>query len=148
MRYAYFDTINGMVIAWLDTDLYDHVLPDEKNLYICSDEEWDNKDAHPWKVEDGKLVEYTPPEAPKIDESKFLAASVRAQRDMLLDRVYDRGVSMVKRALRIETEDKIITSLNEKLAELDKYANDLQSIPEQKGFPQDVIWPTQPEAEL
>lgn len=148
MRYAYFDTINGMVIAWLDTDLYDHVLPEEKNLYICSDEEWDNKDAHPWKVEDGKLVEYTPPEAPKIDESKFLAASVRAQRDMLLDRVYDRGVSMIKRALRMETEDKIITSLNEKLAELDKYAKDLQNIPEQKGFPQDVIWPTQPEAEL
>lgn len=148
MRYAYFDTINGMVISWLDTDLYNHVLPDEKNLYICSDEEWDDKDAHPWKVEDGKLVEYTPPEAPKIDESKFLAASVRAQRDMLLDRVYDRGVSMVKRALRMETEDKIITSLNEKLAELDKYANYLQNIPEQKGFPQDVKWPTQPEAEL
>lgn len=148
MKYAYFDTINGMVIAWLDTDLYDHVLPDDKNLYICSDKEWENKDAHPWKVEDGKLVEYTPPEAPKIDESKFLAASVRAQRDMLLDRVYDRGVSMIKRALRMETEDKIITSLNEKLAELDKYANDLQNIPEQQGFPQDVKWPTQPEAEL
>ena len=148
MKYAYFDPINGMVIAWLDTDLYDHVLPDDKNLYICSDKEWENKDAHPWKVEDGKLVEYTPPEAPKIDESKFLAASVRAQRDMLLDRVYDRGGSMVKRALRIETEEKTIASLNEKLAELDKYANDLQNIPEQKGFPQDVKWPTQPEAEL
>lgn len=148
MKYAYFDPINGMVIAWLDTDLYDHVLPDDKNLYICSDKEWENKDAHPWKVEDGKLVEYTPPEAPKIDESKFLAASVRAQRDMLLDRVYDRGVSMVNRALRIETEEKTIASLNEKLAELDKYANDLQNIPEQKGFPQDVKWPTQPEAEL
>jgi len=148
MKYAYFDPINGMVIAWLDTDLYDHVLPDDKNLYICSDKEWENKDAHPWKVEDGKLVEYTPPEAPKIDESKFLAASVRAQRDMLLDRVYDRGVSMIKRALRMETEEKTISSLNEKLAELDKYAKDLQNIPEQKGFPQDVKWPTQPEAEL
>ena len=67
---------------------------------------------------------------------------------MLLDRVYDRGVSMVKRALRIETEEKTIASLNEKLAELDKYANDLQNIPEQKGFPQDVNWPTQPESEL
>ena len=92
--------------------------------------------------------EFMAPEITKEYNPVLLAASVRAQRDMLLERVYDRGVSMVKRALRMETEEKTISSLNEKLAELDKYAKDLQNIPEQNGFPQDVKWPTQPEAEL
>lgn len=72
-----------------------------------------------------------------------LTAVVRAQRDALLREVYDPAVAMLQRAIRMGDD-----SVTGKLAEFDAWAIALQAIPEQPGFPQDVVWPTQPTREL
>lgn len=73
------------------------------------------------------------------------AGQIRAQRDQLLDQ-YDRGVSMVQRAIRmtVSSDTERLDYLNSKLVELDTYATDLQNIPTDSGFPESVTWPTMP----
>lgn len=81
-------------------------------------------------------------DAPGPSEEQ-LAAVVRTQRDALLRNVYDPAVAMLQRAIRMGDD-----SVTEKLAEFDAWAIALQAIPEQPGFPQDVVWPNQPTREL
>lgn len=89
--------------------------------------------------EDGMPTLSDPP-APSDEQ---LAVVVRAQRDALLRNVYDPAVAMLQRAIRMGDD-----SVTGKLAEFDAWAIALQAIPEQPGFPQDVVWPTQPTREL
>ena len=77
--------------------------------------------------------------APTPDQ---LATSARSQRDALLSDVYDKGVLMIQRAIRLNGDAD--GSLAAKLHALDEYAVALQNVPEQAGFPQTITWPTAP----
>lgn len=70
--------------------------------------------------------------------------AARQARDVLLREVYDVGVSMVMRGLRMTTDPDQIIYLNGKLAELDSYSIELLSVPEQEGFPDAIEWPSRP----
>lgn len=71
-----------------------------------------------------------------------LAISARAKRDGLLSDVYDKGVLMAQRAIRLNGDAD--GKLAAKLHELDQYAVALQNVPKQTGFPQTITWPTAP----
>lgn len=73
-----------------------------------------------------------------------LCAAVRAERDRLLHTVYDPGVTIALRSLRLATTQPQRDYINGKLAELDAYAVALQDVPQQPGFPETVTWPTIP----
>lgn len=75
-----------------------------------------------------------------------LAALVRLQRDAMLREVYDPAVAMLQRSARLDPDSA--EQYAAKLAEFDAWAVALQSIPEQEGFPQNVVWPEQPSKEL
>lgn len=77
--------------------------------------------------------------------SGFLVESARAKRNSLLRDIYDPGIQMVRRELEtdpLSNERKII--LIEKRTALHDYARLLQSVPDQSGFPQEIIWPQTP----
>lgn len=82
--------------------------------------------------------------AEEIDDA--IAFSARVKRNDLLRDVYDRGLMMAQRALRMTdpADQQRITYLNDKIAQLDQYAEALQAVPEQPGFPQSISWPTIP----
>lgn len=92
--------------------------------------------------EDG-LPALADPPAPTGEQ---LAALVRLQRDAMLREVYDPAVAMIQRSARIDPDNA--EQYAAKLAEFDAWAVALQSIPEQEGFPQNVVWPEQPSKEL
>lgn len=73
-----------------------------------------------------------------------VAAAVRSERDRLLREVYDPGINMALRALRVSSSPEESSYATGKIAELDAYAVALTGIPEQSGFPQNVTWPETP----
>lgn len=76
--------------------------------------------------------------------NEALAGSARKIRDDLLRNICDTGVLMIRRAIRLETDAARKTALNAKLAEVDQYALALQAVPEQEGFPTNIVWPVAP----
>lgn len=89
---------------------------------------------------DGRPAWVDPP--PPSDEA--LAAEARNERDQLLVNVYDKGINMALRALRIASTPEEKAYAEGKVSELDLYAEALISLPEQAGFPQTIIWPIAP----
>lgn len=75
---------------------------------------------------------------------EFLAWSARSERERQLRTVYDPGVMMALRALRMASTQEQIDYAEGKIAELDMYAEALIAIPDQAGFPQTIIWPIAP----
>lgn len=73
-----------------------------------------------------------------------LAEAARMERDSLLRSVYDPGINMALRALRMATTPEEQSYAEGKVIELDNYAQALEDIPEQPGFPQTINWPTAP----
>lgn len=73
-----------------------------------------------------------------------LAESAREQRNKLLRTVYDPGILMAQRALRIASSPEETAYAEGKIVELDIYAEALQEVPEQAGFPQTIEWPVAP----
>ena len=61
MKYAYFNKNTGQVLAWLDTDTHNHVLPDASMLHTCTDEEWTMQTQGPMAVVKGAIVPYDAP---------------------------------------------------------------------------------------
>ena len=70
-----------------------------------------------------------------------MAAAARLQRDGLLRSIYDPGILMAQRALRLASTPEESAYAESKILELDLYAEALQGIPEQEGFPQTIQWP-------
>lgn len=66
-------------------------------------------------------------------------AEVRADRDSILVTVVDPLVSNPLRWADLTAD---------KQAEWSQYRTDLLDVPQQDGFPHNVVWPTQPEVEL
>lgn len=75
-----------------------------------------------------------------------LAAAARSKRDGLLRSVYDPGILMAQRALRLASTPEETAYAEGKILELDLYAEALQGVPEQEGFPQAIDWPMTPTA--
>lgn len=73
-----------------------------------------------------------------------LAAAARVQRDSLLRTYYDPGILMAQRALRMASTPEEESYAEGKIIELDNYAELLQDVPEQIGFPQTINWPVAP----
>lgn len=72
------------------------------------------------------------------------AAAARAERDSQLRTIYDPGILMAQRALRLASTPEEVAYAEGKILELDTYAEALAGIPEQPGFPQTVVWPAVP----
>ena len=77
---------------------------------------------------------YVPPTQAELDAEK--AAYVREERDSLLFAVIDPLVSNPLRWADLTSD---------KQSEWTQYRTDLLNITDQSGFPQNVIWPIQPE---
>ena len=73
-----------------------------------------------------------------------LAESARSERDRLLRSVYDPGIMMALRALRMAASPEETSYAQGKVSELDLYAEALQGVPEQPGFPGSISWPVAP----
>lgn len=76
--------------------------------------------------------------------NEALAESARKTRDDILRNFCDIGVLMIQRAIRMEADAAKKVALNAKLAELDAYAVALQDVPQQEGFPTNIVWPVAP----
>lgn len=83
------------------------------------------------------------PLPPVIPDSQ-LAFSARQQRDWIMLNVYDIGISMALRALRMASSDAEKEYASSKISELDNFAEALLAIPDQAGFPRVITWPVTP----
>ena len=86
---------------------------------------------------------FSPPSIPQPSNEE-LAVSARMLRDKYLRSIYDPGILMAQRALRLASSQEEISYAEGKISELDAYAEALQNIPQQPGFPQTIIWPEAP----
>lgn len=77
---------------------------------------------------------YVPPTQAELDAAA--AAQVRAERDSILARVVDPIVSNTLRWADMTTEQKNAWS---------QYRTDLLNVPQQNGFPYNIVWPIKPE---
>jgi hypothetical protein len=93
-----------------------------------------------WTYEGGVFSE---PQPDPVDLDQ-LAITVRNQRDYALRSIYDPGILMAQRALRMAASPEESSYAEGKIAELDAYAEALTEIPEQAGFPQTIVWPVAP----
>lgn len=138
--YAVFDGA-GNIQTYLPDNLYDIPsgaikLTDE--LYMRMTQEKDGA----WKLVDGEIIKAA---LPSVGPS---AESIRAERDRRLSGFYDPAMQMLRREIEMSTDDAYMAKLIAKRTELHIYAKELQRIPDQEGFPGNVIWPDQPSADL
>jgi hypothetical protein len=77
---------------------------------------------------------FTPPPPPPAPTPEELAAEVRAQRNRLLAASDWTQLADARAALG-----------EAKAAEWDTYRQALRDVPDQEGFPENVVWPTKPE---
>lgn len=92
---------------------------------------------------DGSIT-FTPP-APKTEE---LAALARAERDRLMREVYDPAMMQLLRRHRTAvTAGADTAEINASIAAWDAYAIALEGVPEQSGFPNEILWPQEPAAD-
>lgn len=82
--------------------------------------------------------------APPGPSQEELAFQARLNRDQLLKSVYDPGINMALRALRMAGTPEAQSYAEGKIIELDNYAQALEGVPEQQGFPQTIDWPVAP----
>ncbi|UIJ38558.1 phage tail assembly chaperone [Desulfobaculum bizertense] len=102
--------------------------------------------------ENGYPVAVEPP-APVGPSAEELAAGVRVERDRRMREVYDPAVNQLRRKIDTaqeagETEEA--SALHERLFAWHAYANALETLPEQEGFPwngpqdSEAPWPEEP----
>lgn len=129
---------NGVVINVIVLDETDGWTPPEGCISVASEVA-----GIGWTYANGV---FSPPEPEvPVPDLNMLAAIARDKRDRLLVDVCDRGVSIVQRGIRMAGGDPVqLAYLDGKLSELDIYAVALQEIPDQPGFPQSIIWPSEP----
>lgn len=97
--------------------------------------------------ENGRPVAIDPPAppAPRTDE---LAALSRAERDRLMREVYDPAMMQLLRRHRTAvTAGADTAEINASIAAWDAYAIALEGVPEQAGFPNEILWPQEPAAD-
>ena len=134
-NYAVIDLATGIVVnSIVLNDPSDWAIPDGF-LIIQSDTA-----GIGWSYANGI---FSPPPIPS-ETNEALAAAARQERERLLRGIYDPGIMMALRALRMATTPEQQTYASGKVMELDIYAETLVGITEQSGFPQTINWPTVP----
>lgn len=73
-----------------------------------------------------------------------MGALVRAERDRQLREIYDAGINMALRGVRMSTSPEQLAYAEGKVSELDEFAELLTLVPEQPGFPETIVWPPIP----
>jgi len=91
---------------------------------------------------DGEWV-ISPYVAPPADPV-YLSIMAKQERESLLRSIYDPGILMAQRALRMAATTQEKAYAEGKISELDAYAEALLAIPDQEDFPQTIIWPAAP----
>lgn len=109
-----------------------------------SDEEYEAKQDPSWYI-NNEITQVEPP-PPLIPPAPIedMAILERKNRDDLLRSVYDPGINIALRALRMASTPEQTSYAEAKVAELDIYAEALLDIPEQPGFPLSINWPVAP----
>lgn len=64
-RYAYFNSHDGRVLQWIDTDAMSYVLPDASLLHECTGAEWDARHSGEKMIQNGVVIDYVEPVAPE-----------------------------------------------------------------------------------
>lgn len=107
------------------------------------DEEFADQESPAWVVDNGltRIPVIIEPAGPSDEK---LAESARTEREILLRSIYDPGIMMALRALRMASTTEETDYAEGKIEELDNYAEVLIAIPDQAGFPQTIVWPTAP----
>jgi hypothetical protein len=125
----YYKDLNNKVYAFSS---------DEEMHQVCSRKGW--QDLVP--ITEAEKNNLTKPPEPTQDE---LAERARAERDRLMREEYDPAVMQLLRKRRVVVAASGDTAgIDAQLAEWDAYANALEAVPEQVGFPCDIIWPQAP----
>ena len=96
-----------------------------------------------WSYIDGEFFAPEPDPIPGTTNEE-LARIARLDRYDRLRSIYDPGIMMALRALRMASTPEKKAYAEGKVSELDIYAEDLLSIPDQPGFPQTIVWPIAP----
>lgn len=133
--YAVIDVSTGIVVNTIALNAPEDWTPPDGYIVVQTDTA-----SIGWTYSNGV---FTPPPEPTLSDAE-LSYLARQQREMLLRSVYDPGILMAQRALRMAATPEEISYANGKIAELDEYAEALVAIPDQIGFPQTIIWPIEP----
>lgn len=104
--------------------------------------------GEPFNVMDlGPLPEgatLTPPQPPEPTPAE-LAERARAERDRLMRDAYDPAVMQLLRKRRVlSSASDDVAGIDARLAEWDAYADALEVVPDQPGFPNSIEWPEAP----
>lgn len=106
----------------------------------------------------GQWVEFVGPHNTKVDEDgqiifiplpeptpAELAERARTERDRLMREAYDPAVMQLLRKRRVlSSASEDVAGIDAQLAEWDAYANALEVVPDQPGFPNSIEWPEAP----
>jgi hypothetical protein len=136
--------INDIFVCYVDPVTgyeypFEELMPPSEQLAYTEITNYDPLPGQGWTF-DGTT--FSPPPSGPTEEQ--LAQQARVARDGLLRDVYDPGINMALRALRMASSPEEEAYAQGKVQELDAYAVALEGVPEQAGFPQTIIWPTQP----
>ncbi|WP_462328038.1 phage tail assembly chaperone [Desulfobaculum sp.] len=105
---------------------------------VCSSKGWQDLTS----ITTAEKDEFTKPPEPTQDE---LATQARAERDRLMREVYDPAVMQRLRKRRVlSSASADVAGIDARLAEWDAYADALEVVPDQPGFPNSIEWPEAP----
>lgn len=138
---------SGRIVQWQNTDIFGY--PDDPVGMLTMEvtpEQYESSSIYK-SVVAGALSEDEPVEIPASPDQEQLAIAARTKRDGMLRSLYDPGILMAQRALRLASTPEETAYAEGKILELDLYAEALQGVPEQAGFPQSINWPIAPNAE-
>lgn len=104
---------------------------------VCSSKRW-----HLTPISEAEKDELTKPPEPTTAE---LAERARAERDRLMREAYDPAVMQLMRKRRVlSSASEDVAGIDAQLAAWDAYANALEAVPDQPGFPESIDWPATP----
>ena len=126
MKYAHIDN-NGQILGWYDDEIHDSV--PEPNVQV-SEEVWQNAiNSNHNTIIDGVTSEFDH----RSDDEK--ASDARAVRNMLLVSEVDPIVTNPLRWAELSSAVQ---------QQWTDYRTALLDVPQQSGFPSEIVWPTKP----
>lgn len=109
---------------------------DAEMCQVCSSKGW----PYLVPISESEKDKLTKPQEPTEAQ---LATQARAERDRRMREEYDPAVMQLLRKRRTITCAET-TTLDAEISEWDAYANELEKVPDQEGFPSHINWPNHP----
>jgi len=81
-----------------------------------------------------------------VDENGEVSAEVQAERDAASQLEADKHFVRLERNRLLASTDYLALADQVMSAEMTAYRQALRDIPSQEGFPENIVWPTKPEA--